>query len=192
MDTLSGSLIRLRPLKNEDLAYIASLKNDMRTQASGRRHPPRITPTTLGERYAKTLSSPLKGLWCIETIGGELVGTVDYDEYVPRLAAMLGIMTGGEHWGKGCAKEALELVIRFLFEERGLQVVNLWTTSWNVRMVGLAQNLGFRISIRERQSRWLGGAIYDGVFMDMLREEFYSSRGLEDCVKSRLGDRARP
>jgi RimJ/RimL family protein N-acetyltransferase len=192
MDPLSGSLISLRPLKEEDLEYLASLKNDMRTQAAGRRLPPRVTPTTLGERYTKTLSRPLKGLWCIETIGGELVGTVEYDEYAPRLGAIVGIMMGTEHWGKGYGKEALELIIRFLFEERGLHLVNLWTTSWNVRMVGLAEKLGFKIAIREREGRRLSGAIYDGVFMDMLREEYYSSRGLEDSVKSGLGDQARP
>jgi len=192
MDTLSGSLVRLRPLKDEDLEYFASLKNDMRTQAAGHRLPPRVSPANLRERFSKTLSNPLKGLWSIETKSGELVGTVDYDEYAPRLAATLGIMTGWEHWGKGYGKEALELVIEFLFEERGLQVLSLWTTSWNVRMVGLAKKLGFKIAIRERESRWLGGNIYDGVFMDMLREEYFDSRGKEDKLRSVPDGRASP
>jgi len=184
MDTLSGDLVRLRPLKDEDLEYLASLKNDNRTQATGRRLPPRLTATILRERHEKTLKSPMKGLWSIETKGGELVGTVDYHEYLPRLGAMLGIVTGTEHWGKGYGREALELVIRFLFEERGLQVVNLWTTSWNVRMVGLARKLGFKIAVREREGRWLGGSIYDGLFLDMIREEYYASRDLKDMMKA--------
>jgi len=188
MDTLSGELVRLRAVKDEDLEYLASLKNDMRTQAAGRRDPPRFTATFMRERHEKTLGSPMKGLWSIETKGGELVGTVDYHEYSPRLGAILGIVTGTEHWGKGYGREALELVIRFLFEERGLRVVNLWTTSWNVRMVGLARKLGFKIAMHERESRWLGGAIYDGLFMDMLREEYYAARGLEDGLKSKAGN----
>ncbi len=176
MDTLSGSLVTLRPVRDEDLEYLASLRNDMRTQARGQRFPPCHTAAVVRKRNEESQGNPLKGLWCIEAKGGQLVGTVDYHEYAPRLGAIMGIVTGMEHWGKGYAREAMEMVMRFLFEERGLYLVNLWTTSWNVRMVGLAEKLGFRIAIRERESRTLEGSIFDGLFMDILREEYYETR----------------
>ena len=179
MDLMSGGLITLRPVREDDLEYLASLRNDTRTQARGQRYPPSATAASVKAHNDEVLASQMKGLWSIETKKGELVGTVDYHEYAPRLGAIMGIMTGMEHWGKGYAKEAMELVMRFLFEERGLHVVNLWTTSWNVRMVGLAKNLGFRIAIRERESRYLGGEVHDGLFMDMLREEYYATRNAE-------------
>jgi hypothetical protein len=50
-------------VKDEDLEYFASLKNDMRTQAAGRKDPPRFTATFMKERHEKALGSPMKGLW---------------------------------------------------------------------------------------------------------------------------------
>jgi len=186
MDNLSGNLVRLRPVRDEDWDCIASLRNDMRTQARGLRNPPSNTAKTARETMEKDFESPNRGIWIIETKDGKFVGHINYKEERPRLGAVMGIVTGVDHWGKGYAREAMELIIRFLFEERGIQSVYLWTTSWNVRMVGLAKKLGFRISVREREARCLGGTLYDGLFMDMLREECYESKEMKDEMKRDL------
>jgi len=180
MDNLSGELVRLRALRDEDYEYLASLRNDMRTQAWNQRLPPSFTPKRIKERLEKNFARPNTGVWGIETKDGKLIGYLNYEEDHPRLGATIGISTGMEAWGKGYAKEAMELTIRFLFEERGLQVVSLWTTSWNARMVGLAGKLGFKISVRLREDVILGGKVYDTLMMDMLREEYHASRGLKD------------
>jgi len=180
MDNLSGKIITLRPLRDEDFEYIASLKNDTRTQARGFRLPPNFTAARTMEEMRRSYGRPNRGAWAIETKAGKLVGFIDYIEGPPRFAASMGVATGVEHWGKGYAEEAMELIMRFLFEERGLQTVSLWTTSWNERMVGLAQKLGFKIAVCEREARFLEGQNYDGLMMDILREEYYASRGLKD------------
>jgi len=184
MDNLIGKIITLRPLRDEDFEYIASLKNDTRTQARGLRLPPNFTAARTMEDMRSTYDRPNRGVWAIETKAGKLAGFIDYVEDPPRFAVSIGIATGVEHWGKGYAEEAMELIMRFLFEERGLQSVSLWTTSWNERMVGLAQKLGFKIVVREREARFLDGEYSDGLMMDMLREEYYASRGLKDELPS--------
>lgn len=180
MDNLTGKIVTLRPIRDGDFEYIASLKNNTKTQARGQRLPPNFTAEMVKENFDKAFEGPNRGVWAIEIKDGKLVGYVDYSEDPPRFAAGIGIATGVEHWGKGYAREAMELIMRFLFEERGLTSVSLWTTSWNVHMVGLAEKLGFKVAVRERESRFLGGKVYDGLMMDMLREEYYASRRLRD------------
>ena len=95
---------------------------------------------------------------------------------------MLGAITGPEHWGKGYAREAQELVLKFLFEDRGVQVVNLWTTSWNVRALHGAEKLGFKLAARLREATVMDGKRCDAIIMDMTREDYYSTRKLADSM----------
>ena len=174
MDNLSGTLVNLRSLRDVDLEFLAGLRNDMRTQGWNQRLPPCYTPKIIKERLERNYSKPNVGIWGIETKEGRLVGYVNYEEGPPRLRATIGIITCIDSWGKGHAREALELVMRFLFDERGLQVVSLWTLSDMVRMIGLAEKLGFSVSARLRESAIIGGEVHDTIVMDILREEYLS------------------
>lgn len=130
----------------------------------------------LEERFKKEN----RGVFGIETREGKLVGYLNYHEDPPRFAATVGLSTGIGYWGKGYAKESMELILRFLYEERGVQVVRLWTWSGNERMIGLAKKLGFLTSATLRESSILKGKPFDTLMMDMLREEFFKSRGLKE------------
>ena len=179
MDNLNGQLVNLRPIRDTDLEYLAALRNDMRTQGWNQRLPPSYTPRTVKERIEKN-NGPNKGVWVIETKDGKIVGQINYDEERVRLGASIGVITGMEAWGKGYAREAMELILRFLFEERGLQVAVLFTLSDRVRMMGLAKKLGFRISTVMRECTVIGGKASDAIIMDLLRDEYYSARGAAD------------
>ncbi len=180
MHKFEGKLVRLRPPKDEDFEFYAELKNDLRTQAWNQRLPLRATVEGVKEWWDKERKKPNSGEWSIETLDGELVGHIGYGESPPRLAATMGIIIGVDYWGKGYTQEAHELLLEFLFEERGIQVVNLWTQSGGERGVKAAENLGFRISARFRENSIIGGKVTDTLFMDMTREEYYKSRKLED------------
>jgi len=172
MDSLSGSLVKLRPLRDEDFEFLAGLRNDMRTQGWNQRLPPCYTPKMVKDRVEKNYAKPNQGVWGIETKDGRLVGYINYEEAPPRLGATIGVITCVESWGKGHAREAMELILRFLFEERGLQVASLWTLSDRVRMIGLAEKLGFKVSARLRENAIVGGKVCDTIVMDMIREEY--------------------
>jgi RimJ/RimL family protein N-acetyltransferase len=183
MERLEGKLVRLRPYRDADLEYFAALRNDMRTQGWNQRMPPRATPENTRERLEDRQRSQHSAVFAIETLKGQLVGYVTYEEGPIRLKAMLGAITGPEHWGKGYAREAQELVLRFLFEDRGVQVVNLWTTSWNARAVKAAAKLGFKPAARLREATVMDGRRCDAIIMDMTREDYYSARGKADSIK---------
>ena len=174
MDNLMGNLVNLRPLRDDDFEFLAGLRNDLRTQGWNQRLPPCYTPKMVKDRFEKNDDKTNRGVWGIETKNGKLVGYVNYVEEPPRLGATIGIITCVDSWGKGHAREAMGLILRFLFEERGLQVASLWTLSDRERMIGLAQKLGFRISTRLRESAIIGGKVYDTIGMDMVREEYIS------------------
>ncbi len=182
MDTLTGKLVKLRPIRESDYEFLAALKNDLRTQAWNQRLPPSFTAATMKERYERSMKRPNTGVFAIETLDGNLVGTMEYREGPPRLSATIGTIVAMEYWGKGHGQEAIALVLRFLFQERGLQVVGLWTTSGNVRAMRAAEKLGFRLGARLRENSVVDGRPVDSLYMDILREEFYSSRGMEDTL----------
>ena len=180
MDRMEGKLIRLRPPKEEDYEFFAALKNDLRTQAWNQRLAPRATVKTVAKWIEKESEKPDCGTWSIETLDGELVGHIGHSEDHTRFAATVGIITGVDFWGKGYAMEAHEILLEFLFEERGVQVVRLWTQAGGERGVAAAEKLGFKIGARFREGCIIGGKLVDGLYMDMLREEYYKSRGKED------------
>ncbi|MFH0815664.1 MAG: GNAT family protein [Methanobacteriota archaeon] len=185
MDVLVGKTVRLRPMKDSDYEYFASLKNDLRTQAWNQRTPMCRTAQQMKEHYETERKKPHTGDFSIETLDGALVGTIGYGEDPPRLAAHVGVITGMEHWGKGYALEAHELLLRFLFEERGIQVVRLWTQSGNERGIAAAEKIGFKVQSRFRENGIIGGKPADNVYMDMLREEYFKARGLKDNLPPR-------
>jgi RimJ/RimL family protein N-acetyltransferase len=187
MESLSGNLVNLRPPRDEDSEFLAALRNDLRTQAWNQRLPPCVMPKRIEERLNEGLKRPHTALFIVETKNGENVGFVNYDEGPPRLSATVGISIGADYWGKGHAMEAGELLLRFLFEERGLLVVRAWTQSGNKRAVKMSEKLGFKKSARIRESAILEGQVHDTLQMDILREEYYESRGIEDAAKGCVG-----
>lgn len=187
MESLSANLVSLRPPRDEDSEFLASLKNDLRTQAWNQRLPPCVMPKRIEERLNEGLKRPHTALLIIETKDGRNVGFVTYDEGPPRLSATVGISIGTDYWGKGHGMEAMELLLRFLFEERGLLVVRAWTQSGNKRAVKMSEKLGFKKSARIRESAILEGQVHDTLQMDILREEYYESRGVEDAAEGYVG-----
>jgi len=114
-----------------------------------------------------------------------MIGYTDYREHPPRLGATVGMAIGVEFWGKGYALDAAEILLGFLFEERGLHVVRIWTQSGNLRAVSLAEKMGFKTSACLRESAIINGKLYDTLLMDLLREEYYESKDLQDWIMDR-------
>jgi RimJ/RimL family protein N-acetyltransferase len=133
----------------------------------------------MAKRYqAREFSfDPDEGRFIIEVKeSGDRVGFVGYSGLKPRFSAGLGVMVAKEYWGTGYAREANELLLRFMFEELGLRVVRLWTHSMNPRAIALAEKLGFREAARFRRSVYRNGQLGEKVVMDITRQEFYKLR----------------
>ncbi|MFO7618912.1 MAG: GNAT family protein [Thermoplasmata archaeon] len=182
-ENLQGKLVRLRPVKEDDYEYFAGLKNNLMTQAWNQRLPLNFTPEKMKKRFQEANDKPHSAILAIEALDGTLLGNINYHEELPRFSASFGIAMGREHWGKGLGEEAQELIIEFLFVQRGVQVVRLWTQGGFPWALKAAQKLGFKPMVRFRDNTIIDGKIVDTIYMDILREEYFESRNLEDNVK---------
>ncbi len=183
MDDLSGKDVVLRPIKDADLPVLTSIKNDLRTQGWSQRLPPNFTEEKIKKRFEKTNDKDHSAAFVIENRLGEVVGTVNYHEDSPRLSAIFGIAVAAEYFGTPYTREAQELLLKFLFVERGVRVVRLYTQSGNKRAVNAAEKLGFRVAARTRRGCVLMERVADNLVMDMTREEYFEKREKEDPLE---------
>lgn len=173
---LEGELVILRGERSEDMLLLVELRNDLETQAWSKTLPPDYTvPMYLKRFEEREFSFDRKdGRFIIESKAThEFAGTISYTGLQPRWSTIIGIMLVKKFWGSGFAFDAQEVMLKFLFEELGLQVVRLFTHSGNPRAVGLAEKSGFKVSMRQREAIFKNGQFYDNLMMDLLREEYY-------------------
>lgn len=171
-----GERIRLRAPESEDQAFFHAFDEDSeaslnlsqiyfpRSQAGDRRW---LEKTMLeeSENDERFLAIELKGHGAIGGISthacDKRMGTFRY-----------GIGVGREYWGKGYAKEAIRVLLRYFFEELRYQKVTVNIYAFNERSIKLHESLGFQHEGRLRRMIYTGGQFYDEIYMGMTREEF--------------------
>jgi RimJ/RimL family protein N-acetyltransferase len=95
--------------------------------------------------------------------------------------AWVGIGIGEpELWGKGYGREAMQLILRFGFEQLNLKRISLTVFEYNQRAYHSYLKLGFREEGRLRQWMQRGGERYDMIYMGILREEWESAKEQSD------------
>jgi RimJ/RimL family protein N-acetyltransferase len=77
-----------------------------------------------------------------------------------------------DFWGKGCGTDAMNLVLRYAFQELNLHRVTLGAFAYNRRAIRSYENAGFRHEGRSRQFVMRNGQRHDGVEMGILRREW--------------------
>ncbi len=78
-----------------------------------------------------------------------------------------------KQWGRTYGFQALKLWIDYLFEADSDMVrLDLRTWSGNIRMIKLAEKLGFQEEARFRKARIVKGEYFDGIAMGILKEEW--------------------
>jgi RimJ/RimL family protein N-acetyltransferase len=113
--------------------------------------------------------------FAIRTLEGDrLVGFtgLDGDAY-PNGDAFVGIGIGErEFWGKGYGTDALEVILRYAFQELNLRRVSLDTFEYNPRAIRCYEKVGFVHEGRARKFLLREGRRWDMLFMGILREEW--------------------
>ena len=106
---------------------------------------------------------------------GEVVGAIQYheeNEPMYRHAGMDIFITTSRH-GHGLGTEAIRLLARHLFEERGHHRLTIDPAADNTTAIRAYERVGFRrVGIMRKYERGPDGVWHDGLLMDMLKEEF--------------------
>ena len=173
----NGRLIRLRALEPEDAETLFRFRQDSESlQHQGQMG----WPYSLAElRFRLDKLPEMTGQGddmqlAIETLDGQMVGEINIQLADPKHGTFaVGIALGERAvWGKGYAKEAMLLVLRFMFMERRYQKCNVGTYAFNERSLALYRKLGFVDEGRVRRNYFTNGAYHDEIWLGMLREEF--------------------
>ncbi len=107
-------------------------------------------------------------------VDGEIVGAIQYheeNEPMYRHAGMDIFLTTSRH-DQGLGAEAIRLLARHLFEERGHHRLTIDPAADNTRAIRAYERVGFRrVGIMRKYERGPDGVWHDGLLMDMLQEE---------------------
>lgn len=122
-------------------------------------------------------------VWAIELKeSGKVVGSVGIHEDGKRSAGinarMIGYVLSRRYWGRGLMTEAVRRVIRYMFEEMGVDVLSICHYPHNARSRRVIEKCGFVYEGTIRQA----GRIYDGTVMDevcysITKEEYLKAIG---------------
>jgi aminoglycoside 6'-N-acetyltransferase len=108
-------------------------------------------------------------------VDGEVIGAIQYGEEGDPMYrhANIDIFLATARHGRGLGAEAIRLLARHLFEERGHHRLTIDPAADNLAAIRAYERAGFRpVGIMRSYERGPDGAWHDGLLMDLLREEF--------------------
>jgi aminoglycoside 6'-N-acetyltransferase len=108
-------------------------------------------------------------------VDGEVVGAIQYHEESDPMYRHAGmdIYLSVSRQGEGLGTEALRVLARYLFEERGHHRLTIDPAADNAGAIRAYEKVGFRrVGIMREYERGPDGVWHDGLLMDMLEEEF--------------------
>jgi diamine N-acetyltransferase len=104
-------------------------------------------------------------------IGNTGLHKIDYR----NRTAEFGILIGeADARGRGCGTEATRLMLDYAFTALGLHNVMLYVYAYNLPAIRVYEKAGYREFGRRREASWMGGRLWDVVYMECLASEFTS------------------
>ncbi len=169
---LRGSKVTLRPMTYEDTPHLMRWGSD----PAFRRYQWGQKPGRFEEKSARAwierMSRPGdSACWVIEH-DGRPVGFANYRDFHPRgKSAEIGIGIGEpDLWGKHLGRDALETLVRYLFDDLGLHRVGLSVVGFNDRAITMYKAVGFEVEGIERDGVATEDAFVDDVKMAIVKD----------------------
>jgi RimJ/RimL family protein N-acetyltransferase len=186
---LRGSKVRLTALSSDDARTIARWHEDagyLRLQETNTAVPRSEAEIAVElEKLREASDTMVFAIRMVED--GALIGTVGFYEIEwANRVAWLGIGIGDRtHWGKGYGSEALELTLRYAFDELNLHRLTLTVIAYNQRAIALYERWGFKREGALREFGERDGERYDLYVYGLLRSEWGQViRGRADLARS--------
>ena len=112
-------------------------------------------------------------------IDGQVAGGIQYEEENDPMYRHAGIdiYLDSRYQGRGAGSEAVGLLARFLFEQRGHHRITIDPAAANDRAIRSYTKVGFRpVGVMRQYERGGDGRFHDGLLMDLLRGELAENR----------------
>lgn len=173
---LRGEKVYLRELRDDDLPLLVKWWNDPQAAALQTVVVRPQPESTIVEKYrAWSANKESTGAWfsIVAQEDDGLVGGISlFGANAPNRAATLAISIGSEHWSRGLGTDALRVMVRYGFQELGLNRIGLGVWAFNDRAIAAYRKVGFVEEGRRRQMTLHAGRFYDEVLMSILRSEW--------------------
>ncbi len=169
---IQGKLVRLRPPRVEDAPAMVTWFEDMEvTQFLGRRNP--LNLAAQNEWLDKVARDPDSVLWVIE-YHGRAVGTTGIHEINWKFGrGTTGTLIGDKKvWGKGLAREVMQLRARYAFTELPLRKLEAAYFDGNEASGRAQAAAGYKIVGRRREYVFAGGRWLDEILTEVLRSDW--------------------
>ena len=174
---IEGDLVALGPLRRDLLPLYQRWINDLRTMRTLGVPPLPMTSEKEQEWYdrqSKTEDDVPFTIYereSLRPIGNTGLHGVDHR----NRTATFGILIGEfECRGKGYGTETTRLMLDYAFTALGLHNVMLKVFAFNPAGITAYERAGFKELGRRRESRMMGGRLWDEIYMDCLSNEFES------------------
>ena len=171
--SLVGKNVYLRPMEPHDneITYQWFLASDPATQS--RHQPVLTTAAAYVEWRGKREPDPKRGEFLIVRIeDNQPVGKLSYhDLNMLTRSAELGYLVAPGELKKGYGKEALRLLIYYLFSHMNLNKVYAQTGAFNKASIKLLESLDFKLDGTLRQHHYYKGELHDDLVYSLLKFE---------------------
>lgn len=181
MPHVIGERITLREYRMEDLPHIRSWVND--EEITDTLSDIFLYPQTYrnSEAFLQSMldgSSNSKGFVMADKDTLDYIGQSDLLKFDwKNRSAVLGIVIGRkDRLGQGYGREAIQLLLRFAFEELNLNRIELEVISFNERAYRCYLSCGFKEEGRLRQKVFKHGRYHDLIVMGVLAEEYLAGK----------------
>ncbi|NLI91144.1 MAG: GNAT family N-acetyltransferase [Peptococcaceae bacterium] len=170
---LKGKITTIRPLETDDLDLLYEWYNDQEFSYWVSGNWPYAT-LMRREEIERKMYEEDEHRYAVTDHQGNLIGSVGFDEVnIPARSAKLYIGIGSkECWGKGYGTDALQVFIRFLFNQWNFHRLCAETWQENVRALSCYQKLGFIVEGNLREAYYIDGNYYDAVILGLLKRDF--------------------
>jgi aminoglycoside 6'-N-acetyltransferase len=167
---LRGERVALRPLVADDLeAAYRALQEPEVARWWGAFDADRIR--------VDLLEDPETTAFAID-VDGAFAGVVQYSEELDPdyRRAGIDIFLAEAYQGQGYGSEAIRVLARHLFGERGHHRLTIDPAAANARAIRAYERVGFRpVGVMREYERAADGSWHDGLLMDLLAREFESA-----------------
>ena len=179
-DMWTGKKVRLRAVEPEDWEGFRALARDtVDVRDAGLVTPPRSDESFrswTAERAARAPGGEAFRLVIQTLADGAFAGSVTVGETDTRAGRFrTGIEIAREHRGRGCATEATELLLTYMFAELRHHKCEVEVHAFNEASLALYRKLGFTEEGRLRQHEFFAGAHHDVVLLGITADEHWAT-----------------
>lgn len=186
---LKGNKTLIRPLEPDDIEAFYQWYNDPEVNYWASGAWPLNTLFSEEEIEKRFFESDMdERRYTILTLRKERIGTIGFREVnIPARSATLFIVIGDKnYWGQGYGSDAIETILRFLFNQWNFHRVSLDTWDGNLRAKKAYEKLGFKLEGKLRDARFVSGEYRDALIYGLLSTEFLSGKHEDFEIKSEV------